>query len=438
MKNLYAPYTDSINFFGKHNPFELLKEYSSPLYVYNEDILRTRCRELKNICKLDSLVISYSSKANSNPALLNIIREEGIWIDAMSPGELCAALAAGYPPEQISYISNNISSEEMLLGAKHSRMIGLDSISQLESFGKICHGGRVMLRVNPGIGAGHHQKVVTAGKQTKFGIDPEAFAEVKIILEKYQLKLVGINQHIGSLFMEPSAYMQAAQWLLEFCETLDLKTLELIDFGGGFGIPYHKHEKQERLDLKSFGETLEKTLNLFTEKTKYSGLFMIEPGRYIPSEAGLILGTVNAVKQNGATIFAGTDIGFSALARPMLYDAYHEIEVFREGASSKAQGELIEQTIVGNICESGDILAKNRKLPALKEGDAIALLDSGAYGYAMSSNYNSRLRPAEVLITSSGELQVIRKRQNLADLFSTQNIAEFPSKFKELLDLSPC
>lgn len=457
MPSFYSSYTDSVKFFAGNDPFELVKNYSSPLYVYNENILRARCRELKNLCKLPSFVVSYSSKANANPALLKIVREEGLWADAMSPGELCATLAAGYEPDRISYICNNVSAEEMRLAIKYSRMVGLDSISQLERFGQIClaehGGGRVMLRFNPGIGAGHHQKVVTAGKETKFGISLDDLPQVKKLLAQYKLTLVGINQHIGSLFMEATPYIQAAEWLLSITDELDLKALEVIDFGGGFGIPYHKHAGEERLNLNDLGSRLETLVSAFVSRTGYKGLFMIEPGRYIPAECGLVLGRVNAVKDNGPTRFAGTDVGFTVLARPMLYEAYHEMEAFREHCTesytpdaapissdpqSGKAADLMPQTIVGNICESGDILAKDRSLPELREGDLLALLDAGAYGYAMSSNYNLRLRPAEVLITGNGEVKRIRGRQSLGDLLSPEDFHDFPSQFRELLSLSPC
>lgn len=459
MPSFYSSHTDSVKFFAGNDPFELVKNYSSPLYVYSENILRARCRELKNLCKLPSFVVSYSSKANTNPALLRIIREEGLWADAMSPGELCATLAAGYKPEQISYICNNVSAEEMRLAVKYSRMIGLDSISQLERFGQLRQehgGGRVMLRFNPGIGAGHHQKVVTAGKETKFGINPEDLPQVKKILARYKLTLVGINQHIGSLFMEAAPYIQAAEWLLSITDQLDLNALEVIDFGGGFGIPYHKHAGEERLNLGDLGAKLQDLLSAFAGRTGYKGLFMIEPGRYIPAECGLVLGRVNAVKDNGPTRFVGTDVGFSVLARPMLYEAYHEMEAFRENCTESytpdsakdaatdgadatgGAADLMPQTVVGNICESGDILAKERYLPELREGDLLALLDAGAYGYAMASNYNLRPRPAEVLITSSGEVRRIRGRQTLGDLLDPEDLQDFPNQFREVLTLSPC
>lgn len=448
MSTFYSSHTDSVNFFMGNNPFELVKNYSSPLYVYNENILRARCRELKNLCKLPSFVVNYSAKANANPALLRIMREEGLWVDAMSPGELCANLAAGYKPEQITYISNNVSAEEISLAVKYSRMIGLDSVSQLELFGQICLkeqiAGRVMLRFNPGIGAGHHQKVVTAGKETKFGVNPEDLPQVKRILAQYNLTLVGINQHIGSLFMEATPYIQASEWLLSITDELDLNTLEVIDFGGGFGIPYHKHAGEERLNLRDLGARLETLFSDFAARTGYKGVFMIEPGRYIPAECGLVLGRVNAVKDNGPTRFVGTDVGFTVLARPMLYEAYHEIEAFRENCTesytpdNSTSADLMPQTVVGNICESGDILAKGRQLPELREGDLLALLDAGAYGFAMASNYNLRLRPAEVLITGTGEVKCIRARQTLGDLLDPEDLQDFPSQFRELLTLSPC
>jgi len=193
--------------------------------------------------------------------------------------------------------------------------------------------------------------------------------------------------------------------------------LEVIDFGGGFGMPYRKYEGQARMDMDALGEALHACLSEWTAKTGYAGRFFIEPGRYVVAECGLVLGTVHATKNNGPHLFAGTDIGFTVLARPMLYDAFHDVEIYRE--NGQPDGELVEQTIVGNICESGDILAKDRALPRIEQGDVIAMLDAGAYGFVMASTYNHRLRPAEVLIGADGRARLIRRRETLDDLTAT-------------------
>lgn len=398
------------DFFGKVNPIDLVKEYGSPLYVYSEKVLRERCREMKSLVTYPNFSVNYSVKANGNLGLLKIVNEEGLSVDAMSPGEIHVEEAAGFTPDRIFYISNNVSAEEMQFAIDRDIVISVDSLSQLELFGKINPGGRVAIRFNPGVGAGHHEKVVTGGKKTKFAVNPDDIATVKEILEKYNLNLVGINQHIGSLFLEGASYLQGVKSLLSIAE--NFQNLEFIDLGGGFGIPYKKNE-EPRLDLAKLGEQLNEILVEWVKDYGKEVTFKIEPGRYIVAECGVLLGTVHAVKENYGTKYVGTDLGFNVLARPVMYDSYHEIEVYpQDGMIGKEE----TVTVVGNICESGDIIAKDRVLPKVKEEDVLAVLDAGAYGYAMASNYNNRLRPAEVLIKEDGEVVVIRRRDTFEDI----------------------
>jgi diaminopimelate decarboxylase len=412
INKVYSKVTDECDFYGGTNPVELIEEYGSPLYVYNERILRERCREMKNLIKYPNFTVQFSAKANSNLTLLKIIREEGLYVDAMSPGEIFVQMKAGFTPDQIFYISNNVSEEEMKFAIDNGVIVSVDSISQLEMFGRINRGGSVAVRFNPGVGAGHSDKVVTGGKKTKFGVDTVYIPEVKEILSKYDLKLVGINQHIGSLFMEGDAYLESVQSILSIAENFE--DLEFIDMGGGFGIPYKKQENEGRLDISRLGEGLDK---IITEWVKFYGKdvrFKIEPGRYIPAESAVLLGTVHAVKKNYDVKYIGTDIGFNVLARPVMYDSHHDVEIYRNDNKVSEIQEPV--TIVGNICESGDIIATKRLLPEIFEKDIIGVLDAGAYGYVMSSNYNNRLRPAEVLIKEDGTVQLIRRRDTLEDL----------------------
>ena len=222
--------------------------------------------------------------------------------------------------------------------------------------------------------------------------------------------------------MDGEQYIEAMKVLLDLALKLPhFDKLEIIDFGGGFGIPYHKYENEARFNLEKFSAMLNETLSAWAKAHKYHGKFYLEPGRYIAAECGVILGTVYNVKTNGTKTFVGTDLGFNTLARPMLYDSFHDVEIYRKNFSGEAQE--MEQTIVGNICESGDIIAKNRVLPVLEEGDIIAMLDAGAYGFSMSSNYTQRLRPAEVLIRKDGTAKCIRRRDTFEDIFAA--VTEF-------------
>lgn len=419
MPTTRSTYTDALAFFGNTTPHQLAERFGTPLYVYNEAVLRKRCQELRALSSHPTFCVNYSAKANTNLSLLSIIREEGCVVDAMSPGELHLNQIAGFTPDTILYVCNNVSAAELRNAVENGVLVSVDSLSQLDLYGSINPGGEVMVRFNPGIGAGHHQKVITAGKATKFGVTPDDMDSVFALLAKHQLRLAGINQHIGSLFMQPEGYLNAAEFLLSLAEQLPgdaLQHLKIIDFGGGFGIPYHKYEQEPRLDLAELGSRLHSLISTWTQRTGYSGRFFVEPGRFVVAECGLLLGSVNAVKMNGDTRYVGTDVGFNVLARPAMYDSHHDIEVYREQGAPDSHLEV--QSVVGNICESGDILAKDRPLPLVQEGDILGILDAGAYGYVMASTYNQRLRPAEILIGLDGEARCIRRRETFDDLLA--------------------
>lgn len=418
MLKTYNQVTDHANYYGNTNPDELLKTYGSPLYVYSEDIFRKRCSEVKNLVDYKNFKVNYSVKANSNLTLVKIAREEGLNVDAMSPGEIYLEEAAGYKPEEILYISNNVSEEEMQFAIDRGIMVSVDSLSQLRMYGRLNKGGKACVRFNPGVGAGHHEKVITGGKKTKFGVAPEYIDDVKAICAEYDLTLAGINQHIGSLFMTSEKYIEGIKSVLDIARKFD--TLEFVDFGGGFGIPYKKLDGQERLDMAKLKADLDPVLEAFAAEYGKDLQFKIEPGRYVAAECCVLLGTAYSKKQNYGMTYIGTDLGFNILKRPVMYDSHHDIEIYRTSDVPSTKEEVVN--IVGNICESGDIIAKDRKLPEIFEGDIIGVLDAGAYGFCMASNYNNRLRPAEVLIKSDGSHQLIRRRETLEDIMRTFDI----------------
>jgi diaminopimelate decarboxylase len=412
MNYIYSRVSSEKNFFGNTDPLQLSEKYGTPLYVYNENILRQRCRELKGLISYLNFTVNYSPKANGNLELLKIVRSEGLRVDAMSPGEIYVNMLAGYKPEEILFISNNVSEDEFRYANNAGVKISVDSVSQLEMFGKINPGGKVAFRINPGVGAGHHEKVTTAGQKTKFGIEMNSISEVKRIIKEYNLKLIGINQHIGSLFMDGEAYLQSTGNILSIARQFE--DLEFIDLGGGFGIPYKKQSNQPRLDLKELGRKLSEVIHSWVKEYGKDIEFKIEPGRYIVAESSILLGKVYAIKTNYNIKYIGTDLGFNVLMRPVMYDSHHDIEIYRGNSMPSLKEETVN--IVGNICETGDIIAKERNLPEIIENDILGVLDSGAYGYSMSSNYNNRLRPAEVLIETDGNPRLIRRRDTLDDL----------------------
>ena len=398
-------------FLSREEAFGLLSQFGSPLYVYSEDILRARCRELRSAFS-GRIRPSFSIKANSNAALLRIIREEGIGADAVSCGEIFILEYAGFDSSEIFFIPNNASEEELRFAIGRNILVSADSLSQLETLGRIKKGARVSLRINPGIGAGHCDKVVTAGHATKFGIEPALCGEANKIIKAFGLKLEGVNQHIGSLFLEPGPYVEAAEALLSIVLE-HFPGLCFVDFGGGFGVPYKKSE--HRLDFAALRDGLFPLMDSFAARYDNKGIsFKCEPGRYIAAECGLLLGSVNAVKECFGRRYVGTDLGFNVLMRPVLYDSWHEVQMIKKEDDGCASAPLAD--ITGNICESGDIIAAERPVGNAQIGDIIAVENAGAYGYSMASNYNSRLRPAEVLKTSGGEFRLIRAADTLQSL----------------------
>lgn len=395
-------------FFKGINPEDIVKEYGTPVYVYSEEIIRKQMANVAKVITKYAYTANYSVKANTNISILKLALDEGINCDAMSVGEIKMLEAAGFPYDRIFFVPNNVSDEEMKYAIERNIMTSLDSLSQLEQYGELNRGGRCAVRINPGVGAGHCEKVVTGGKKTKFGISEEDIDTIFEIVKKYDLTIAGINQHIGSLFMSPEPYLEAVSNLLRIAKKFE--NLEFIDFGGGYGIPYHKLDDEAEYPMEDFKKRLEPILDDFVKEYGKAPMFKSEPGRYCVAEGSVILGRVHATKENAGKKYVGTDVGMNVLVRPSMYDSWHDIEVIRNGETVSREN-LLEQTVTGNICESGDLLAKDRMLPKISKGDLICVLDTGAYGYSMCSTYNSRPRPAEVMISKDGDLSCIRKRE---------------------------
>ncbi len=408
-------YIGKSDFFKGNDPERLVREYGSPLYVYNEDIIRRQMARVAGVITKYPYTANYSVKANTNIHILRLALAEGLNCDAMSIGEIRLLQKAGFPNERIFFVPNNVSEEELRVAIEEGILTSLDSLSQLELYGTLNPGGECAVRLNPGIGAGHSEKVVTGGKRTKFGIAAEELDGIFGLAARFGLRIVGINQHIGSLFMDPQPYLDAVSSLLRLA--VRFPGLRFLDFGGGYGIPYHKLEGEAEYDMAAFRERLLPILDRFVSEYGDAPLFKSEPGRYCVAEGGVILGRVHALKQNAGRKYAGTDIGMNVLVRPSMYDSWHDIEVLR-GGRLLPRADMEEVTVTGNICESGDLLAKDRLLPRLRRRDLLCVLDSGAYGYSMCSSYNSRPRPAELMIGRDGNVRQIRRRETIEDLMA--------------------
>lgn len=366
-------------------------EFGTPLYVYDQSVIEAQCAKLKS--HFPQVEIYYACKANSNPALLKILRSNGIGIEAVSAGELDAAKAAGFPKQAISFTSSSITKEELKDAAVRAGRVHIDSLTQLEAWGKGKMGGEVSLRLNQGIGAGHHSHVITGGPDSKFGITLKDIDKAKRIAKKHGLTITGLEQHIGSNVLDARTFLRAAKVLIDTCAFFPSVTH--LDFGGGLGIPYSPNETD--LDIERLGTGLTRLIETFNAGSKTPVTFGMEPGRFLVAESGTLLVSVTDLKETSKHQFVGVNSGLNHLIRPALYNSYHRIENI-----SRLKGKTVSATVVGNICESGDVFGRNRTLVQPQVGDILAIHTAGAYGMSMASEYNRRVLPKEVLITPKG------------------------------------
>lgn len=386
----------------------IAQTFGTPTYVYAESIIRRQCRQLRAHLSGLPLRLLYAMKANANPVLLQIIRAEGLGIDAVSPAELALALRVGFPPENVLFSANNMTDEEMHDAQARGVLLNIGELSRLEKFGRAYPGRAVCVRLNPQVGAGHHQHVITAGERSKFGIPVQEIDAVKAIARRHGLRIVGLHQHIGSGILNTEHIWRAISVLLEAAGAFP--DVRFLNFGGGLGIPYGPHD--EPLDFENFRERIVAPLLAFQQRHPSDDLtFWFEPGRYLMAESGVLLVQVNTLKPTPSRTFAGTNSGMGHLVRPAIYGAYHAIYNL-----SNPDGPLHTYDVTGNICESGDLFARDREVQEIREHDILALLDAGAYGTVMASEYNLRPLPAEVLIREDGTLQPIRRRLTYEEL----------------------
>ncbi len=407
---------------GGADTLELADQYETPLYVIDENRIRNNYKRLYEAfsSQYNDFKMFYACKANTNLAVMRILEQEGSGIDAVSPGEIYTSLLTGFDPSRILYTGNNVTDEELNFAVTSGVRINLDSISQLKRLSKIpeADGMEISFRVNPMVGAGHHDHCITGGPLSKFGIMEEEAVEVYKMAKDLGFKPIGIHTHIGSGILDPEPFMLAVRTLMDIAgrvhEGADIE-FDFIDFGGGIGIPYTPEES--KLDIKEFAE---KITNLYKDKLEEYGLgkptMCIEPGRYIVGDAAVLLTKVNTIKKSYRN-FAGVDAGFNTLLRPTMYGSYHHIV----RAANPLEEPIKKMDIAGNVCESGDLFARDRPLPEIHEGDVLAILNAGAYAFSMSSQYNSRPKAAEVLV-SNGDTNVIRERETFADVLSKQNV----------------
>ncbi len=429
LKEKNLEYRNGILYFANMNTLEIAEKYGTPIYIISEQMIRKRYRKLKEM--LDSEYgknrIQFAMKSNSNLSILKILDSEGSCFDCSSAGEIYTCFQAGISPKRIIYTGNMFTDSDFEFAVENDVLVNLDSISQLrrlvKAYDKLGKEKNIVsFRINPEFGAGHHAHTITAGKELKFGIlDNQVIEAYSKALER-GFKKFGIHIHIGSGILDPKAFEKASKKYLSIIKELtsSLKIqLEFIDFGGGLGIPYRPSENP--LDLKIYKDVVISKFKDMVRKGNFGEPFLfIEPGRYISAEASIILAQINTIKDNGYKLFAGIDAGFNILIRPTMYGSYHHIIA----CDTNSREKMLKYDITGPICESGDVLGYDRELPELREGDYLAILDSGAYGFTMSSPYNSRPRPAEILI-NNGQSFLIRRAETYEDLLKDQIVPDY-------------
>ena len=413
-------------FCGGADCVALAEQFGTPLYVTNENHVAGNFRRFEAALKqyTPAVQLLYAAKANENPVIMQTLAKEGAGADVFSLGELRAALEAGMAPEKLMFNGSSKTEADLRAAITHGIKISVDSVDELRQIDALTKElktpVKIGFRVNPEINVPTHPKIATGIKNSKFGIPAE------MILDAYREALsmeyvtpVGMHCHIGSQILEVEPFAIACKVIMDVAAKitkLGVK-LEFVDFGGGLGIPYHRFEEKDAAPTPE--EYAAVVMPVFLEGCKKAGIapaFWVEPGRWMVGESTVLLTRVNSVKKVHKT-FVNVDAGFNILIRPAMYDSFHEVMLANRAGEAPVEDRRF--TVTGPICETGDILASERLLPEPKAGDLVAVLDAGAYGYAMSSQYNSRPRCAEVLV-NGGDAELMRSAETFEDM--TKNV----------------
>ena len=394
---------------------DLTNKYGSPLYVYDTDIIASQYRRITDAFeKVEQLQLNYAVKALSNINILRFFKNLGAGLDTVSIQEVNLALSVGVDPKKIIYTPNGVSLEEIENVAKKGVQINIDNLSILELFGQKHPEIPVCIRINPHIMAGGNSKISVGHIDSKFGISVHQVPHIKRVVENTGMHVNGIHMHTGSDILDIDTFLRATEILFDVAKKF--KTIDFIDFGSGFKVPYK--EGDISTDIEQLGLQLTERFNSFCKDFGKKVTLMFEPGKFLVSKAGNFLAKVNVVKQTTSTVFAGIDSGFNHLIRPMMYDSYHHITNI-----SNPVGRDRYYSVVGYICET-DTFGSNRRISEISEGDILCFENAGAYCFSMASNYNSRYRPAEVMIYNNDDY-LIRERETFEDLIKNQKIIEF-------------
>ena len=407
---------------GGADAIDIVEEFGTPTYVIDENRIRDNYNRFYSAFSkyYPDFKVFYACKANTNLAVMKILESEGCFIDAVSPGEVHISKMLGFSGDRILFTGNNITNDELKFVHDEGAVLNIDSVSALKRLASVVdpEGLKISFRVNPMVGAGHHDHCITGGVMSKFGIMDNEAVEVYEMAKELGFNPIGMHSHIGSGILDPEPFKLAIESTMDIAGKVHQEAgidFEFVDFGGGVGIPYTPEENI--VDLDKFAEV---NIGLFKEKLEQYDMgnptMYLEPGRYLVGDASVLFVTVNSVKQSYRK-FIGVDAGFHTLLRPAMYDSYHHIV-----DASKMDAENTQEVdIAGNVCESGDLFARDRPMPDVEEGDVLGILNAGAYGFTMSSNYNSRPLASEVLVTD-GKCSLVRERETFEDLYAKQSI----------------
>jgi diaminopimelate decarboxylase len=386
----------------------LAQQFGTPLYAYHAEKIREQYHKLTSAFRDSNTTFFYACKALTNVNILRYIRELGANVDCSSINEVRLALHAGFPSQRILYTSNGIGFDEIEEAQSLGVIINIDSLSNLEKFGKRFGSAYpVGVRLRPNIMAGGHLKMSTGHDKSKFGIPVDQIDLILDIVEKYDLKVHDLHIHTGSEIKDVDVFVKGIGILFDLIPKF--KDLRFIDLGGGFKVPYKDGDTET--DIPALASKVAEAFKSHPNPTPLQVWF--EPGKFLVSECGYFITKVNVIKKTDAATFISVDSGFNHLIRPMFYDAYHRIVNI-----SNPHGEPRRYSVVGNICET-DTFAWDRGINEVREGDYLVFCNAGAYGFEMSSNFNSRYKPAEVLV-KAGRAHLIRRRDTFDDLLRNQ------------------
>jgi diaminopimelate decarboxylase len=385
-------------------------EFGSPLYVYHAEKIKEQYQKLTTAFSSSNTIFFYACKALTNINILQYVCSLGANVDCSSINEVKLALHAGFPSSRILYTSNGIAFDEIVAAQELGVIINIDSLSNLEKFGKkFGHSYPVGIRLRPNILAGGNLKISTGHDKSKFGIPVDQIAQVLAIVQQYNLHIADLHIHTGSEIKDADVFVKGIEILFDIIPRFS--ELEFIDLGGGFKVPYKEGDSET--DIQLLADKIETAFSSHPNPGGRPLQVWFEPGKFLVSECGFFITRVNVMKETSAATFISVDSGFNHLIRPMFYDAYHRIENI-----SNPDGPLKRYSVVGNICET-DTFAWDRTISEVREGDFLVFHNAGAYGFEMSSNFNSRFKPAEVMV-KDGQPHLIRKRDVFEDLLRNQ------------------